>query len=89
MGKAIALKNLKSALNPLAIDYDEDEDILILFFGKPRHSVGYDITDKIVAHVDPETEELISIEIFDFGKDLQAKTPADLPKDLVSTKESD
>jgi uncharacterized protein YuzE len=83
MAKNLGLKNLKQLESPLAIDYDEEEDILFLYFTDNRPCVAYDITEKIIARVDPKTDELVSIEIFDFRKDLKTKTPADLPKKLV------
>ncbi len=83
MAKNIKPANLGHLANPLAIDYEEEEDVLYLYFAKNRPAIAYDLTDKIIARVDPETNELVSIEVFDFRKDLRAKTPADLPKEFI------
>lgn len=86
MAKNVKHTNAPELANPLAIDYEEEEDILYLYFAKNRPAIAYDLTDKIIARVDPETNELVSVEVFDFRRDLRAKTPSDLPKDLVGAK---
>ncbi len=69
--------------DPIAIKYDDEEDILIVYFAENRPCIAYDLNDKIIARVDPKTGELVAVEVFDFRADLRAKTPADLPKELV------
>lgn len=67
-----------------AIRYDNEEDILIIQFSENRSCVTFDLAKNLFARVDPETNEVVSLEIFGFQKDINFKTPAHLPKELIS-----
>ncbi len=67
----------------MAVKYDDDEDIPILYFAKNRPCMAYDLNEKMIARVDPEAGELAANEAYDFRADLKEKTPADLPKELA------
>lgn len=62
----------------LAWDYDEDEDIMYSWLPpEPHpHGVGYETPDGHLVLLDPETNELVGVTIFDFrsrwggGRDL-------------------
>jgi uncharacterized protein YuzE len=83
MAKAAALNHNRILEDAVAIKYDEEEDILIIYFAENRPCIAYELTEDIIARVDPNTGELVSFEVFDVRASLREKTPADLPKELV------
>jgi uncharacterized protein YuzE len=68
-----------------AIRYDGEEDILIIHFSENRPCATFDLAENLFARVDPETNEVVSLEIMGFLKDLKMKTPAHLPKEFISS----
>ncbi|MFA5238228.1 MAG: hypothetical protein WC476_00790 [Phycisphaerae bacterium] len=54
----------------MRIDYDKEHEILwILVAEENSPCVGYDLSDKVVAHRDENTNELVSLTIFDIDLD--------------------
>jgi uncharacterized protein YuzE len=50
------------------IHYDAEADVLYISFGEPKPAEGLDIGDSTILRVNPETEEIVGLTIFDFSK---------------------
>ena len=52
----------------LKIHYDSEADVLYISFGESKPAEGLGIGDGTILRVDPETDEVVGLTIFDFSK---------------------
>ncbi|NOT57206.1 MAG: DUF2283 domain-containing protein [Deltaproteobacteria bacterium] len=52
---------------PARLMYDQDADILEIFFGINEPATGVDLTDHIVLRLNPETKRAVSLLLIDFS----------------------
>ena len=69
----------------IALDYDEEVDILEVHLGEPREAVGEEISEDIFVHYDLETSEIVGLTLFNFRKRLAQIQPKPLILPLTAT----
>jgi hypothetical protein len=60
--------------NPTEVIYREDEDILIVRFASPRPAITLELGDGTLVRVDPETKELLAIEVLNWTERMETMT---------------
>jgi len=59
------------------ITYDPEGDILYLTFGQPTAATGYQLSDQLLLRVDPQTQQVAGLTIFNFS--VHAHTAREVP----------
>ena len=55
-------------MKSILIKYDIKEDILYIYFSKNRPAITIELEDDILLRIDPNTQEIISLEFLFFSK---------------------
>jgi len=58
------------------ITYDPEGDILYITFGQPSAATGYQLSDQLLLRLDPQTQEVTGLTIFNFS--FHAQTPREI-----------
>jgi uncharacterized protein YuzE len=61
------------------ITYDSEGDILYLAFDHPTAAIGYQLSDQLLLRVDPQTQRLVGLTIFNFNFSVHVKSGRQLP----------
>ena len=64
-------------MRPIRITYDPEGDILYITFGQPTAATGYQLSDQILLRVDPQTQGVAGLTIFNFA--VHAHTAQEIP----------
>ena len=64
-------------MKPIRITYDPEGDILYITVGQPAGATGYQLSDQILLRVNPRTEEIAGLTIFNFS--VHAHTAHEIP----------
>ena len=59
------------------ITYDPEGDILYVTFGQPTSATGYQLSDQLLLRVDPQTQQVAGLTIFNFS--VHARTAGAIP----------
>lgn len=63
----------------IRITYDPEGDILYVTFGQPTAATGYQLSDQLLLRLDPRTQEVTGLTIFNFSARAQTARKMSLP----------
>jgi uncharacterized protein YuzE len=55
-------------MNGIALDYDNEHDVLYLYFEKVQEAVSREIADGVFVRLDPNTDQVVGVTILDLRK---------------------
>ena len=61
------------------ITYDPEGDILYVTFGQPTAATGYQLSDQLLLRLDPQTQKVTGLTIFNFSAHIQTPREISLP----------
>ena len=62
--------------NPTEVIYRSDEDILIVRFAAPRPAITFELGDGMLVRVDPDTKELLAVEVLNYTERMETSAAA-------------
>jgi uncharacterized protein YuzE len=58
----------RAEMKGIALDYDNENDVLYLYFEKIQEAVSREIADGVFVRLDPNTDQVIGVTILDLQK---------------------